>query len=187
MNCIELYPSKIYIEKIKDTNYNSILKNCAENMLNSSAVFNSNSVRNGWQSEKNIYNINEFKPLCDYILNKTKLILLKDRNIVPFISSMWLNIHSKHGFNHVHVHSGAWYSGVYYIACSEKSGNITFLDPRPGSEMSFYDKVVDSKNHSICPNSGDLILFPSWLPHLVEPNLSEDNRISVSFNIELDI
>ena len=32
---------------------------------------------------------------------------------------------------------------------------------------------------------GDLILFPSWLPHFVLPNTSEENRISISFNIEL--
>jgi uncharacterized protein (TIGR02466 family) len=187
MNCIELYPSRIYLDKVYDSNYNSTLKNCVYDMLKSSSELNSVSVRNGWQSEKDIYNNKHFQPLCDYILNKTKSTLLKDRNIIPFISSMWINIHNKNGFNHVHVHSGAWYSGVYYILCSEKTGNITFLDPRPGAEMSFYEKTVNSENFSVKTKTGDLLLFPSWLPHLVEPNLDDELRISLAFNIELNI
>ena len=35
----------------------------------------------------------------------------------------------------------------------------------------------------IMPRSGLLILFPSFLPHSVNPNLSEEERISISFNI----
>ena len=100
---------------------------------------------------------------------------------------MWLNVHGKEGFNHAHVHSGAWCSGVYYLNCTEKTGNITFLDPRPGAEMNFYHKIIEPNNHSILPKNGDLILFPAWLPHLVEPNSDEEHRISVAFNVELDV
>jgi uncharacterized protein (TIGR02466 family) len=32
------------------------------------------------------------------------------------------------------------------------------------------------------PIAGRLIMFPSWLNHCVDPNQSDDIRISVSFN-----
>ena len=30
---------------------------------------------------------------------------------------------------------------------------------------------------------GRLYIFPSWIKHLVEPNMSDEERISISFNI----
>ena len=30
---------------------------------------------------------------------------------------------------------------------------------------------------------GTLLMFPAWLPHSVDPNASDDERISVSFNV----
>jgi hypothetical protein len=38
-------------------------------------------------------------------------------------------------------------------------------------------------SHAIIPKDKDLILFPSFLRHGVEPNLSESNRIIMSFNM----
>ena len=38
------------------------------------------------------------------------------------------------------------------------------------------------REHSYDPKAGRLIMFPSWLNHCVDPNESNDIRISVSFN-----
>jgi ectoine hydroxylase-related dioxygenase (phytanoyl-CoA dioxygenase family) len=35
------------------------------------------------------------------------------------------------------------------------------------------------------PQSSKLILFPGWLPHGVERNTTEEDRVSVSFNVKL--
>lgn len=35
------------------------------------------------------------------------------------------------------------------------------------------------------PVPGRLILFPAWLQHGVEPNLSDADRVVVSFNVGL--
>ena len=37
----------------------------------------------------------------------------------------------------------------------------------------------------IVPEPGLILLWPSFLHHLVHPNLSEDARVSVSFNVLL--
>ena len=41
----------------------------------------------------------------------------------------------------------------------------------------------NSPNWMISPVENQLLLFPSWLSHRVEPNLTEGERISISFNL----
>ena len=185
MKKIDIYPSTIYIDRIFDEHYITQSLDIASELYKHHDSDDC-SARNGWQSPKDLYNILHFSKLADLILHKVKDKIIEN-NTEPFISAMWLNVHDYHGFNHVHVHSGSWYSGVFYLKCSKTSGNITFTDPRPAAEMSKFHQHINSKLHTVSPAVGDLILFPSWLPHFVEPNLSNTQRISISFNIELDI
>jgi uncharacterized protein (TIGR02466 family) len=77
-------------------------------------------------------------------------------------------------------------SGVYYIQLPQGTDEITFEDPRPARMMDFQRScLVSDEYFSHQPKVGELLLFPSWLPHFVLPNTSNEERISVSFNIEL--
>jgi uncharacterized protein (TIGR02466 family) len=185
MRSQDLYASTIHLHEVRDKAY---IKKCLELVKTTAGAnleSNSCSVRNGWQSSKVLYKLPDFARLADHVLHLADT-LLAHNTLRPFISAMWLNVHGQGGFNHVHVHTTSWYSGVFYLQCSEKSGNITFTDPRPGADMSYYHQLTQGRLHTITPSAGDLILFPGFLPHLVEPNCSQEPRISVSFNIELD-
>tara|TARA_Y100000746_G_C15417425_1_gene412840 strand:- start:1030 stop:1185 length:156 start_codon:yes stop_codon:yes gene_type:complete len=37
----------------------------------------------------------------------------------------------------------------------------------------------------IVPKENMLVVFPAWLPHALEINLSDEERISLSFNFKL--
>jgi uncharacterized protein (TIGR02466 family) len=37
----------------------------------------------------------------------------------------------------------------------------------------------------IKPQEGDLLLFPAYLPHSVGMNLSDEDRIVISFNVDI--
>jgi uncharacterized protein (TIGR02466 family) len=187
MKCIELYPTKVFSKCVLNPSYNEFLIKLTYDLMSKHRSDDVASIRHGWQSSYDLHNLSEFRPLSDCVLDHATKYPLKGREIRPYITSMWLNVHESYGFNHVHVHSGAWYSGVYYIQCPPDSGGLMFLDPRVGAENSFYHKQVESDNYSLTPAVGDLILFPGWLPHAVEPNGSKHDRISVAFNIELDI
>ena len=56
------------------------------------------------------------------------------------------------------------------------------------SYLNYWHLDVDEFNEynsnmwSIDPNPGDLVIFPSWLAHYTEPNMSNKDRISMSFN-----
>ena len=106
----------------------------------------------------------------------------------PVLGNMWSNINPKDGMNEPHIHSNSLFSGVYYVKSNPQAGRLKIYDPRPGSQivMPIRKKGKPPKHlwrdANIDPIPGRIIIFPSWLWHSVEPNQSDDLRISVSFN-----
>ena len=45
--------------------------------------------------------------------------------------------------------------------------------------------LLNANNNGVKPEPGMLVLFPSYLEHSVNPNLSDHERIVISFNISL--
>ena len=45
---------------------------------------------------------------------------------------------------------------------------------------------ISAEAINVNPNEGDLLIFPSYLHHSVEENLSGEDRIVISFNISID-
>ena len=146
------------------------------------------SNRGGWQSDTLLWKEETFKPLLEKTVYITQNIINDISSNQPemVIRSMWGNINPKGGMNFTHVHPSGWLSGVYYIQLPEGTNQITFEDPRPARMMDFQRTcLVNDEYFAHNPKVGELLLFPSWLPHFVLPNTSDENRISISFNIEL--
>jgi uncharacterized protein (TIGR02466 family) len=103
------------------------------------------------------------------------------------ITGCWANISSRHARHETHTHPNNFLSGVYYVQTQEGADTITFVDPRiqahvitptttestPGGTGKARLRVTD----------GTLVIFPAWLAHGVEANMSDRERISVTFNI----
>jgi hypothetical protein len=103
----------------------------------------------------------------------------------------WVNINKKNNYNtrHVHLDTRMFLSGVYYAKVPENSGNIRFYDPRGPlmQAMSDHDYFYDGFAYQyLIPKDDMIIFFPSWLEHDVEPNNSDEDRISIAFNIFVD-
>lgn len=109
----------------------------------------------------------------------------------------WVNINRLGDYHNLHNHPHSWLSGTYYVAMPDQSaarshrsdlnpGAISFFDPRAQANMTAVrgDGQFDPE-HRLLPQAGDLFLWPSFLHHLVHPNLVEEPRISVSFNVVL--
>jgi uncharacterized protein (TIGR02466 family) len=109
----------------------------------------------------------------------------------------WVNINRLGDYHNLHNHPHSWLSGTYYVATPDQSeairhrsdldpGAISFFDPRPQANMTAVrgDGQFDAE-HRLLPMAGDLYLWPSFLHHLVHPNLVDAPRISVSFNVVL--
>ena len=106
------------------------------------------------------------------------------------ITGMWSIINKKGSFNIQHNHPNAYLSSVYYVKVPKNSGNIKFFDPREQKNIRF-PKIINYTDASaviteITPKEGDLLIFPAYLYHSVEENLSEHDRIIVSFNVDIE-
>jgi uncharacterized protein (TIGR02466 family) len=107
----------------------------------------------------------------------------------PACIGMWTTIYPPGAFVPEHVHSNALLSGVFYAKTPEKCGNLVFRDPSSVAKMMFIHKVkefpaVDTLHvHEV--RVGSMVLFPAWLPHWTEVNESSEDRIIVSFNINM--
>lgn len=97
--------------------------------------------------------------------------------------SSWFTHTSKNEFAHVHNHGSADLSGCYYLKTNGQDGSITFLNPNRLMETDF--ALGNKMLHSLAtsPEEGKLLLFPAWLDHMVTENLTDNERISFSFNI----
>lgn len=108
------------------------------------------------------------------------------------VITAWANISRRGGYHRQHTHHSSMLSGVFYVDtgtpdanAGEFNGAITFSDPRVAVEMiqlpgnPFGDKL------KVAPEPGMLLLFPSWLPHFVDPFQGDGERISIAFNIAL--
>ena len=144
----------------------------------------------GWHSTTDMHKIPVFKPLVDELF-KMQMEIYREELLTrePIIGNMWANINPPGGYNRPHIHPNSHFSGVYYIKAPQNSGDIVFNDPRSGAHMIMPERIKDIKPPShlwrevrINPLEGRLIMFPSWLWHCVDPNESNDIRISVSFN-----
>ena len=147
----------------------------------------------GWHSKTNMHEIPVFKPLVDELFKmQFEIFKLEWLDRQPKIGNMWANINYKDGYNRPHIHPNSLFSGVYYIKAEPECGKIIFNDPRPGIQTTMPSRIKGQppthlwRETHIEPKVGRIIMFPAWLWHSVEPNESNDIRISVSFNFIQD-
>jgi uncharacterized protein (TIGR02466 family) len=100
------------------------------------------------------------------------------------ITQCWLNINRPGERHHRHHHPNSFVSGVYYLDAAPNAGSIAFH--RPGfvelepEKLQATPFTFDLWNEA--PRTGLLLLFPSRLEHSVGPNMSQQDRLSISFN-----
>jgi uncharacterized protein (TIGR02466 family) len=145
---------------------------------------------NGYQSLPNLHSKKKLSILFDYIcsLAKQSVSDLQFIDCDVFISSSWSNINdSKNCINSEHIH-GDTFSGVFYLKAPKGSGSLCFrnigINPMwAGCELTTTKNQYTGEVIKVKPVEGNIMLWPSYLPHSVEPNNHDDERISISFNI----
>jgi len=93
-----------------------------------------------------------------------------------------------------HHHQGLDLIGVYYVTVPENSGDILLFETRGSINRLWEDPMVtpDSMGRTgrvyyrHKPQVGTLIMFPSYIFHAVETNLSDENRISIVMDIRIN-
>lgn len=103
----------------------------------------------------------------------------------------WSSITNKYEFVTPHAHPIHTVVGVYYIKTSENCGDLLLHDARGTTDFEvFYEKDKNGNMLSYrsvyrhTPKAGELILFPASIIHSVEPNMSDEQRISIGLNFK---
>jgi len=182
------FPTPIYIADIKHPTLNQELERDIVAWSKQDKGITRTNVQ-GWHSTTNMHELPQFKKLVDMLYACQKTIYEQEHyESEPFLGNMWANINPPGGMNRAHQHPNSLWSGVYYIKALKNSGHLKIDDPRSSAAMS-RPKQKDGKKPLRLfrethyePIAGRCIMFPSWLMHCVDPNQSNDIRISVSFN-----
>lgn len=149
---------------------------------------------NGWHSNDFDMNsvpskelIKSFKPSINTALKDMDWDLEKQD---VKITNMWAIINYKGSFNQKHHHGNSDLSAAYYLSAGKDCGNIVFYDPRPAPTFKHpiakKANILNASINSVTPEEGLLVLFPSYVEHSVSPNLSNEKRVVISFNISLE-
>jgi len=193
----KLFPTPIFhleVENFKKLNIE--LENYILDLKKKDKVGQKKSNYGGWHSPFfNQKNDNTPKKFADIAQNFIKKIFVDEMGweYNPDkikTTGMWSIINKKGSFNIQHNHPNAYLSSVYYVKVPKNSGNIKFFDPREQKNIRF-PKIINYTDASaviteITPKEGDLLIFPAYLYHSVDENLSEHDRIIVSFNIDIE-
>ena len=105
--------------------------------------------------------------------------------------SFWINILPEGGSHGSHIHPHSVISGTTYVAMPEGTSALKLEDPRHAMMMHAPLRLKTAAESLqpfvyVKPEVGEVLLWESWLRHEVPMNMSEDERISVSFNYNWD-
>lgn len=102
-------------------------------------------------------------------------------------NAFWINILPEGGTHSSHIHPHSVISGTTYVAMPAGTSALKLEDPRLAMMMLSPLRRKDAPQELqpfvyVKPEVGELLLWESWLRHEVPMNMSEEERISVSFN-----
>ena len=130
---------------------------------------------------------NEVQKMTDeavsYYAMRNKIYKEEIKNLRHLSYDYWVNVNDPGSRNMMHSHCAHQYSATYYLqgtgtGCLIMSNPAnTLSECNPGSPYTG-DVYID-------PKDGDLFLWPAWVPHEVDVNRSDRQRISVAFNLTL--
>ena len=183
-----LFPTPVYIADIKHPTLNQELERNIVAWSKQDKGMTRTNIK-GWHSTTDMHELPQFKKLVDMLYACQKTIYEQEHyESEPHLGNMWANINPPGGSNRAHQHPNSLWSGVYWIKTPKNCGQLKIDDPRSVACMTRPRQKDTKKPDRLWrethyePIAGRCIMFPSWLMHCVDPNESNDIRISVSFN-----
>ena len=191
VNIDGLFTCPLATNKFDDIDNDRLFEYCMYMYKNNPS--NTRSNRNGWQSHylQPNQSLDELVGKVKHV-GETLFKFMKGKDEWKIeLDNIWINVNTPGSYNTSHIHPRSFLSGVYYVKVPEDSGKIHFNH----SCQSFtYDWDGSYFNELNNMNSAGMYypseekrnyLFPSWLAHSVESNNSNENRISISYNLKL--
>jgi len=148
----------------------------------------------GWQSD--VYNLDEIvtevelpavsdlgtkilffaNKLCEEELNSQRMFQESG-------TGFWININEQFCYNVLHSHPKCDLIALYYAKINSIQGNLNLMRNDGSAHTLLYENLDNGSFFKLSAEPGVVYLFPAHILHYVEPNLVDDTRVSISFNI----
>lgn len=143
----------------------------------------------------NIFDEERFSWFKEFLLEKIYQYLIDNNvekiNYDEYMIEGWLNFYKKGQYQEIHDHAPSRVSGNILIQShseSEESGQFVFYNTKnpkiKSSQLQSNNNASFSEHWRFDPIPGHMLIFPSYLPHLVTHNKTDTTRISLSFNLK---
>jgi uncharacterized protein (TIGR02466 family) len=143
---------------------------------------------NTTSKERYLFENKIFKNLHDECLDLIneymKTVICSKYEVSTYITQSWLNYTNPGQFHHKHSHANSYLSGVLYINAEEED-KIQFFKSTAHEPIKLTTEnfnVYNSESWWVPVKTGDIIVFPSSLQHMVTNTESKKTRISLAFN-----
>ena len=129
----------------------------------------------------------DFKILLDKITDKThKFVKEYNTDYVYHIKEAWLNVYNKNDAQEMHCHGGSTFSAVFFLKSSDECANLIFENPTEPDMLPVIG--IKKENHLtykkcwVKPVENSLVIFRSYMRHMVEKQKKDFNRMTIAVN-----
>lgn len=193
MRLSALFPVRIVEDEIEvDDLRPGIAETIASGVLDGRPEDKRSALGNAWRSRLNLHGKQGMNDACRLLVERVEAFTSKAlthlyRAPKFTIGECWLNKLGRGGYNAPHDHHPYDWSGVVWIDTegphdNEPNGAFEFMSP-------YYSRAFNDPNGSLMihPINGVALLFPSGLKHMVHPVLTDRSRISMAWNIHVEL
>lgn len=194
-NVLELYPTPVYLADFQETQIEKVQEELLF-VFDSLKQKQSFSYKENWGTHKlsettftsnllSEYNCTNFLEVLDLHIGQYLMYSCRVSGIKYTITQSWMTLYTERDYAHIHNHGSSHISGCYYIKTNGDDGDFMI----PCSQVPLETNRVFAnmtRTTNIKPQVGRLLLFPGWMNHGVGTNATDNERVSLSFNITLN-
>jgi uncharacterized protein (TIGR02466 family) len=204
MTIAYIFPVPLYFEFVDEAvlnqiqaEFESVFQDCQTNNK-----FRNKSIWDGNPDEKDhLVNDPDFTSnlIDDYNLVTFKQELIKhvDRYLetvnlsggpIPKYSIVesWMVLNKPGSLGGLHRHLPYDLAGVYYFKTNTRDGDLRLLSTVEAPLANRPFNTMQPSNAVVQPEVGKLLLFPGWLVHGSDRNTTDEDRVSVAWNIKFE-
>jgi uncharacterized protein (TIGR02466 family) len=182
------FSTPIWESEIKNINNQEIKDYCIYLKDNTKGVNISN--RGGWHSSEILLPMpQDLRSLFSNLEVFVNENCFKEMGVPNLkFGNFWVNVNTPNSYNLAHDHQNSILSGVYYVSVPHDNMGDLVLHRGDTAEYFLKSDVerIGTKTNSFVavkkPLESFFYIFPSWVKHHVESNISQGDRVSIAFN-----
>ena len=186
---IPMFPSFVWKVQVEPTLRAALRRTILAALAEMRARLPALAPGNGWQSGQALHLREDFRDLVacidDGVAPILRFLRIGDQ---PYeITGCWATVLARGAAHKLHSHPNNYLSGVYYVCTRPGADTINFHDPRRQTSVirpPVFELTAENTDQVVVKvTDGTLLMFPSYLEHSVDANTSDEERVSISFNV----